>query len=132
MSNGTEGGLDWLVSRFAHDVPGVTHAVLVSADGLLMASSTKLPADRAEQLAAVTAGLASLSAGAAQLFEGGPVLQSIVEMQHGYLLIMGVGNGSHLAALATKSNDIGRIAYEMALLVERVGSTVQASARSAQ
>lgn len=55
--------LDWLVSNFASDVPGVSHAVLVSADGLLMAASAHLPIDRAEQLAAVTSGLASLSAG---------------------------------------------------------------------
>ncbi|SDC89581.1 hypothetical protein SAMN05444580_1021, partial [Rhodococcus tukisamuensis] len=89
--------LDWLVSNFARDTPGVTHAVLVSADGLLMAASAHLPVDRAEQLAAVTSGLASLSAGVSQLFEGGGVLQSVVEMQRGYLLLMSVGDGSHLA-----------------------------------
>ena len=53
---------------------------LVSADGLLMASSSHLPADRADQLAAVTSGLASLSSGAARLFEAGEVRQSVVEM----------------------------------------------------
>ena len=63
--------LDWLVSNFAREVPGVSHAVLVSVDGLLIAASEQLPRDRAEQLAAVTSGLASLAAGAAQLFEGG-------------------------------------------------------------
>ncbi|RYF57505.1 MAG: hypothetical protein EOO27_15350, partial [Comamonadaceae bacterium] len=56
----TSGGtLNWLVSNFARDVPRVTHAALVSADGLLMAASAHLPLDRAEQLAAVTSGLAS-------------------------------------------------------------------------
>ncbi|WP_264001384.1 roadblock/LC7 domain-containing protein, partial [Mycolicibacterium gadium] len=92
--------LDWLVSNFARDVPGVSHAVLVSVDGLLIAASEQLPRDRAEQLAAVTSGLASLAAGAAQLFEAGQVLQSVVEMAGGYLLVMRVGDGSHLATLA--------------------------------
>ena len=46
--------LDWLVSKFARDVSGVTHAVLVSADGLLMAASEHMPIERADQLAAVT------------------------------------------------------------------------------
>ncbi|MET8651690.1 roadblock/LC7 domain-containing protein [Nocardia aurea] len=130
-SNTTDENLNWLVTRFTRDVPGVTHAVLVSADGLLQATSPHLPSERAEQLAAVTAGLASLAAGAAQLFNGGKVMQSIVDMQRGYLLVMTVGNGSHLAVLANKTHDIGRIGYEMALLVDRVGSVVSATARTA-
>ncbi|WP_207843535.1 roadblock/LC7 domain-containing protein [Williamsia soli] len=127
-----DGSLDWLVSNFARDIVGVAHAVLVSADGLLMATSKDLPRERAEQLAAVTSGLASLSSGAARLFDGGPVLQSIVEMENGYLLLMSVGDGSHLAALTSSSCDIGQVGYEMAVLVDRVGSMVQPSARKRQ
>ncbi|MEZ0358232.1 dynein regulation protein LC7 [Mycobacterium sp. ENV421] len=122
--------LDWLVSNFARDVHGVSHAVLVSVDGLLIAASEQLPRDRAEQLAAVTSGLASLAAGAAQLFEAGQVLQSVVEMAGGYLLVMRVGDGSHLATLAAPSCDIGQIGYEMAVLVERVGTVVSSSRRA--
>ncbi len=85
-----DNSLDWLVSNFARDVPGVSHAVLVSVDGLLIAASEHLPPDRADQLAAVASGLASLATGAAQLFDGGQVLQSVVEMQNGYLLLMRV------------------------------------------
>jgi predicted regulator of Ras-like GTPase activity (Roadblock/LC7/MglB family) len=124
--------LDWLVSNFVRGVPGVSHAILVSADGLLMASSSHLPADRAEQLAAVTSGLASLSNGAARLFEAGNVRQSMVEMDGGYLLLMGAGNGSYLAALASISCDIGQVGYELAVLVDRVGKTVQATPRATQ
>jgi predicted regulator of Ras-like GTPase activity (Roadblock/LC7/MglB family) len=78
----------------------------------------------------VASGLASLAVGASRLFEGGPVLQTVVEMQHGYLLLMSVGDGSHLAVLTQDSADIGQIGYEMALLVERVGQMVQAQART--
>ncbi|NOR00825.1 dynein regulation protein LC7 [Mycolicibacterium fortuitum] len=122
--------MDWFVSNFVRDVPGVSHAILVSADGLLMASNSHLPADRAEQSAAVTSGLASLSTGAARLFEAGNVRQSIVEMDDGFLLLMGVGNGSYLATLASISCDIGQVGYEMALLVDRVGKTVEATPRA--
>ncbi|BBZ26996.1 hypothetical protein MMAD_12910 [Mycolicibacterium madagascariense] len=123
--------LDWLVSKFADEVSGVAHAILVSADGLLMAASRHMPIERADQLAAVASGLASLSTGAAQLFEGGYVLQSVIEMEHGYLLLMRVGDGSNLATLATRSCDIGQIGYEMAILVERVGTVIQSARRSA-
>lgn len=124
-----ENPLDWLVSKFARDIPGVAHAVLVSVDGLLIAASDHLPPERADQLAAVTSGLASLAAGAAQLFDGGRVLQSVVEMDHGYVLIMQVGDGSQLATLASKSCDIGQVGYEMAMLAERVGGVVSSTRR---
>ncbi|WP_231102034.1 roadblock/LC7 domain-containing protein [Mycobacterium avium] len=119
--------LDWLVTKFAREVPGVAHALLVSVDGLPVAASEHLPRERADQLAAVASGLASLATGAAQLFEGGQVLQSVVEMSNGYLLLMQVGDGSHLATLAAASCDIGQIGYEMAVLVERVGGVVQST-----
>ncbi len=122
--------LDWLVSNFAQEVPGVTHAVLVSADGLLMAASRHLPLERAEQLAAVTSGLASLSVGVSTLFDGGEVAQSVVEMERGYLLLMAVGHGSYLAVLTNMSCDIGQVGFEMALLVDRVGAAVAATPRA--
>ena len=130
-SSGERESLDWLVSKFAREVPGVSHAILVSADGLLMAASEHMPIERADQLAAVSSGMASLSAGAAQLFEGGYVMQSIVEMEHGYLLLMRVGDGSNLATLATHSGDVGQIGYEMAVLVEQVGTVIQSARRRA-
>ena len=124
-----ERDLDWLVTRFVEDVPDAAHAILLSADGLLMACSTSLPEDRAEQVAAVSSGLASLAVGASRLFEGGAVLQTIVEMEHGYLMLMSVGDGSTLAVLTQESADIGQVGYEMALLVARVGAAVQAQPR---
>lgn len=123
--------LDWLVTRFVDEVPDAAHAILVSADGLLMAASASIPGERGEQLAAVSSGLASLAVGAARLFEGGAVLQTIVEMDQGYLMLMSVGDGSNLAVLTQAGADIGQVGYEMALLVDRVGRTVQAQARVA-
>jgi uncharacterized protein len=58
--------LNWLVSNFARSVPGVAHAIVVSADGLLMAVSERLDRARADQLAAVASGLASLTQGASR------------------------------------------------------------------
>ena len=124
-----ERNLDWLVTRFVDEVADAAHAILLSADGLLMAASSSIPAERAEQVAAVSSGLASLAVGASRLFEGGAVLQTIVEMEHGYLMLMSVGDGSNLAVLTQESADIGQVGYEMALLVDRVGRAVQAQAR---
>ena len=129
LTRSHERGLDWVVSKFVDDVPDTAHAILVSADGLLMAASAGIPGERAEQVAAVSSGLASLAVGAARLFDGGAVMQTVVEMQHGFLLLMSVGDGSHLAVLTQESADLGQVGYEMALLVDRVGRMVQARAR---
>ncbi|GAA1934670.1 roadblock/LC7 domain-containing protein [Nocardioides hwasunensis] len=126
---GDDRDLDWVMSRFVDDVTDAAHAILVSADGLLMASSTSIPGERAEQVAAVSSGLASLAVGAARLFEGGSVMQTIVEMEMGFLMLMSVGDGSNLTVLTTEEADIGQVGYEMALLVDRVGRTVEAQAR---
>ena len=126
-----ERNLDWLVTRFVDEVPDAAHAILVSSDGLLMAASASIPGERGEQLAAVSSGLSSLAVGAAHLLGGGGVLQTVVEMEQGYLMLMSIGDGSNLAVLTQAAADIGQVGYEMALLVDRVGKVVQARPRGA-
>lgn len=121
----------WLVTDFTERVAGVAHAIVVSADGLLLISSDKLPKDRAEQLAAVASGLLSLTQGAARCFEAGEVKETIVEMDRGMLLQMAISDGSCLTVLAAPQCDMGLIAYEMAMLVERVGRILTPELRSA-
>ena len=113
--------LNWLITNFVERVASVAHAIVVSADGLPMAYSSGFPPDRVDQLAAVTSGLTSLTQGASRVFEGGPVSQTVVEMERGLLLVMAISDGSSLAVLAAADCDMGLVAYEMALLVERVG-----------
>jgi hypothetical protein len=113
--------LDWLVTDFVDRVRDVAHAVVVSADGLPLAFSARFPRDHADKLAAITSGLASLTQGAARAFQAGRVVQTAVEMQGGLFIVMSFSNGSSLAVLATSACDLGHVAYEMSLLVERVG-----------
>jgi len=116
--------MGWLLSNFADSVAGIAHVVAVSADGLLLASSRDLPADRADQLAAITSGVVSLTEGASRMFSAGAVQQTIIEMDSGYLFLMSISDGSSMAVLAARSCDVGQVGYEMALLVERVGAAL--------
>jgi len=90
----------------------------------MLASSRDLPPDRAEQLSAIVAGVISLTDGASRCFDGGAVLQTIIEMDSGYLFLMSISDGSALGVLAARSCDVGQVGYEMALLVERVGAAL--------
>jgi uncharacterized protein len=124
--------LNWLVTNFVERVPSAAHAIVVSSDGLPLARSEGFPADRVDQLAAVTSGLTSLTQGASRVFEGGTVTQTVVDMQRGLLIVMSISDGSSLAVLAAADCDMGLVAYEMALLVERVGGVLTPQVRGAQ
>jgi hypothetical protein len=124
--------LNWLLTNFVEQVPAAAHAVVVSSDGLPMANSHGLPPDRVDQLAAVTSGLTSLTHGGARVFEGGRVTHTMVDMQRGLLIVMATSDGSSLAVLAAADCDTGLVAYEMTLLVERVGSALTPAMRGAQ
>lgn len=111
----------WLVDNFVAEVPGVSHAVVVSADGLLVTTSQGMPVERGEQLAAIASGMLSLARSSARLFEHGACEQTIVRMERGYLFLMAVSDGSCLTVLAGGDCDMKVVAYQMALLVENAG-----------
>ena len=121
--------LNWLITNFVDRVPGVAHTVVVSSDGLLLAVSNGFPRDRADQLAAVASGLSSLTQGAARIFEGGAVTQTVVEMARGFVYVMAISDGSVMATLASPESDMGLIGYEMTNLVERTGEVLTPALR---
>lgn len=114
----------WLLEQFVNNTSGVLEAITVSSDGLLLASSKGAHTENAEQLAAVTAGLASLTRGAADMFNMTSVEQVLIEMSGGHMFVASISDGSSLAVLAEKDADLGLVGYEMALLIDRVGATL--------
>jgi len=124
--------LNWLVTDFTLRVADVAHAVVVSADGVPLALSEGIPEDAAEQLAAITSGLASLILGAARIFEAGPPTQALVDMQGGLMLIKAISDGSSLAVLAAPDCDTDLVSYEMSRLVEAVGEALSPALRGAR
>ena len=121
--------LNWLVTDFTLRVADVAHAVVVSADGVPLALSEGIPEQAAEQLAAITSGLASLIQGAARIFEAGLPTQALVDMQGGLMLIKAVSDGSTLAVLAAPDCDTDLVSYEMSRLVEAVGEALSPALR---
>jgi predicted regulator of Ras-like GTPase activity (Roadblock/LC7/MglB family) len=118
--------LNWLLNTFTTTTTasGVTHAIVVSADGLPIAVCEDLDRAMANQLAAIASGLVSLTQGAARSFNAGLFKQTVVEMEEALLLLMTISDGSCLAVLAAADCDIGMVAYEMAVLVARFGEAL--------
>lgn len=114
----------WLLDTFVRSVPGTRHCLAVSADGLLMAMSSELDRTGGDQLAAIVAGLSSLTRGAARQLRAGEVRQAIVEMDGAFLVLMSISDGSLLAVVAQAEADIGLIGYEMAMLATRAEASL--------
>jgi predicted regulator of Ras-like GTPase activity (Roadblock/LC7/MglB family) len=125
------GALDWLLDDLVTRVAQIDKAVILSRDGLAIGASAGLSRDDAEHLSAVAAGFQSLARGVGHHFGGGLPRQTIVEMES-FLFVTAAGEGSCLAVLAAADADAaGHIAYEMAVLVRRVGEHMAVSARPA-
>jgi predicted regulator of Ras-like GTPase activity (Roadblock/LC7/MglB family) len=122
--------LTWIVGDLVARVPAIQHAVVVSADGLLLVSSRGMDRARDEQLSAVGSAFASLARSSGRYFDGGEVMQTIVQMARGFLFVSEISDGSSLVVLSSASSDIGLIGYEMALVVSRVGEVLTPTLRA--
>ncbi|QBI22159.1 roadblock/LC7 domain-containing protein [Egibacter rhizosphaerae] len=127
-THATQGGngldLDWIVANFAERVPEVIEAIVVSADGLLIARSPGLDRDTADQFSAIASGMLSLGRGAARTFDGGTLNDIIVQLDKGYLFVTRVSDASGLAVVASRQADAGLVAHEMGLVAERLGGVL--------
>lgn len=126
---GATADLAWLLDDLVRRVSEAQHAIVLSADGLLMAQSQGISRDDAEHLSAVSAGIQSLARGAGERFGGGTVRQTIIEMRSAFLLVTVAGQGACLAVLSTEEADVGLIAYEMAMMVTKLGHHLSSPAR---
>ncbi|MEU5724309.1 MULTISPECIES: roadblock/LC7 domain-containing protein [unclassified Micromonospora] len=123
--------LDWLLDDLVERVPAARQAVVLSADGLLLGASAELSRTDAEHLAAIASGFSSLAKGTTRHLAGGAVRQTVVEMESAYLFVTAAGPGGCLAVVSDADADIGLVAYEMAMLVIRVGENLSVPARTA-
>ncbi|MFD0504043.1 roadblock/LC7 domain-containing protein [Streptomyces chiangmaiensis] len=115
--------LTGLVDRVAD----VSHAVVLSEDGLVVSKSMGFPRDDAERLAATASGLMSLGKGVSLDFGGGPVRQALIELARSFLILTSAGPGVHLVVLTGPGADIGVVAYEMNMLVKKIGEHLSAA-----
>lgn len=122
--------LTWLLDDLVERVPTAQQAVVLSADGLMMGASAGLSREDAEHLSAIAAGFQSLAKSSSRHFRSGPVRQTVVEMESAFLFVTAAGQGACLAVLAAADADLGLIAYEMAMLVARVGQNMNAPDRA--
>ncbi|MFE7117216.1 roadblock/LC7 domain-containing protein [Streptomyces sp. NPDC057654] len=124
------GELNWLLDELVERVGSIRKALVLSGDGLPTGTSKELTREDSEHLAAVASGFHSLAKGVGRHFEAGKVRQTVVELDEAFLFVTAAGDGSCLAVLADADSDVGLVAYEMTLLVKRVGAHLAAAPRT--
>ncbi len=120
----------WLVNQFADETPGVSHALIVSLDGLLLVSSRTVHRDLGDQLAALTAGLLSMADRTAALLSLGASEYITIRLPRGHLLFMRVSESAGLAVVAEAGCDLRVVAYQMTQFVGGVGHVLTPQVRS--
>jgi predicted regulator of Ras-like GTPase activity (Roadblock/LC7/MglB family) len=125
----TTGQLSWLLDNLVGQVEHVQQALILSRDGLVVAASRGLTSEDSEHLSALAAGLQSLARGTGRHFNAGEVRQTIIEMESAFLFVIAAGQGTCLAVLTSADPNVGLIAYEMAMLIRRMGKYLAAEPR---
>ncbi|WP_246203550.1 roadblock/LC7 domain-containing protein [Streptomyces tailanensis] len=123
--------LTWLMEGLLERTPGARHALVLSRDGLKLCRTPELSVDQADQLAAIAAGIQSLSHGASVEFGDGSggVRSAMAEFYGGVLFIVEAGEGAHLAVVTDEDADAGLVGHNMSELVEQLGAHLSARPR---
>ncbi|GAA2932931.1 roadblock/LC7 domain-containing protein [Streptomyces sp. NBC_01102] len=123
--------LSWVLNDVLQ-VPGAQHAILVSADGLLLASSDEIGRDDAETVAAAMSSMQSLSRAVAP-FVGrqspGRWRQTLLEYEGGWIFLIAAGSGAYLAAAAVADVDMEAMSFRMQQLVSALGKAMSTPPR---
>ncbi|MFF1508639.1 roadblock/LC7 domain-containing protein [Streptomyces sp. NPDC058326] len=127
----TDEKLSWLLEGLLERTPATRHALVLSRDGLKLCRTAGLSVDQADQLAAIAAGIQSLSHGASMEFGDGTggVRSAMAEFYGGILFIVEAGDGAHLALVADEEADAGLVGHNMSELVEQLGEHLVARPR---
>lgn len=125
--------LEWTLDKLVGDTPGARHALVLSRDGLKLCHTPGLTTDKADQLAAIAAGVQALASGASAEFGDGTggVRSSMTEFHGGILFIVAAGPGAHLALVAAEDADSGLIGHNLQEIVEQIGAFLTTPPRPA-
>ncbi|MFJ9870354.1 roadblock/LC7 domain-containing protein [Streptomyces sp. NPDC101165] len=124
--------LSWMLEDIVHNVPKARHAVLLSADGLPRGATDGMAQKDVRTISAAMAGMQSLSRATSHFAGPGEDRQwnqTIIEFSHGWIFLIGAGQGAYLAAAAAPDVDMQQISFRMHRLVARLGNNLTSPPR---
>ncbi|ASU81915.1 dynein regulation protein LC7 [Nocardiopsis gilva YIM 90087] len=130
MKEAENNKLGWMLDD-ALRMPETRYAILLSADGLLMAHSDAIRRDDAERQAAAMSGLQSLARSTADFCGDAstPWRQTVSEFDDGYVFLVAAGSGAYVAVSASQKVDMEAVSFRLQELVQRLGKELTAPPR---
>jgi predicted regulator of Ras-like GTPase activity (Roadblock/LC7/MglB family) len=125
---------DWMIDAVT-EVPGVRHALVTSADGLIRARSPEIAREVAEKVGAACTGLYSLGVSVGSQFESdfgpgsGNAEQVMIRFAGWFLFLRRAADGSRLAVVTDSTVDPAVIGQQMALQVQKIGKSLGTAPR---
>jgi predicted regulator of Ras-like GTPase activity (Roadblock/LC7/MglB family) len=122
--------LTWILDTVL-EMPGARHALLVSADGLLMARSKSVGKDDADTVAAAMSGMQSLSRTVAEFCDTQDTQwrQTLIEFNGGWVFLISAGVGAYMAVSAAHDVDMADITFRMQQVVGQLGKALTSPPR---
>lgn len=122
--------LSWVLNGVL-EVRGARHAILVSADGLLMQRSDDISRDEAEKNAAAMSSIQSLCRAVSGFVGGGHGTwkQTLVEYDGGWIFLVAAGSGAYLAVSAALDVDMEAMSFRMQKTVSALREAMSAAPR---
>src|SRR4029450_9204611 len=102
---------NWLLETFVGETAGVTDAMAVSSDGVLIARSETLEGEGSELLCAISAGAAGMATAASGHLAAGGLERVVITMERGFLFVSAIADGSCLGGVATRQCHVGSLRY---------------------
>ncbi|MEV6338834.1 roadblock/LC7 domain-containing protein [Nocardia vinacea] len=130
MTSSNAGDLDWLLDDLVERLAGVRYAVVHSTDGLPLGRTKSMSREDAEHFSAMSATMYGLARSAGARFDGGGVRQTVIELDRAVMFVTAAGANACIALQATEKADLGMVAYEISLTVQRVGRYLSTDLRS--
>jgi predicted regulator of Ras-like GTPase activity (Roadblock/LC7/MglB family) len=136
----------WLLQEFTDDLPDVTHAVLLSREGLRLLDGG-VEKDWADELSAVISGVASLAANVTgPTGQNMPAKQVLIERDDCLLLVQNAGGSKAfenqpgavrgvvdtiLVVVTVPDANVGTVGYEMSRLIGKFADYMEVPVRAA-
>lgn len=131
MTDAERNKLGWMLDD-ALRMPETRYAILLSADGLLMAHSERISRDDAERHAAGMSGLQSLARASAEFCGNANSTwrQTLTEFDDGYVFLVAAGARAYLAVSTTEKVDMETVSFRLQELVQRLGKELTSPERN--
>ena len=130
MTESMHDRLGWMLETTLQ-IPETLHAILLSADGLLMAHTKSIGRDDAERQAAAMSGLQALARATSESCGDAATewAQTVTEFRCGYVILVAAGPRAYLAVSATENVDMETVSFRLQELVQRLGKELTSPPR---